>query len=350
MLFNAKLLVVLTLRAPVGSSLQVQSEWDPGQHGGAFHRDTDGTKCGRATGDTSRTIYMGSVCEEAATYLGLTYMTMNDPTLPRGCFVLTASSPGRIALSKNTVPSGYTLAIWNDAGSWDPDPWLPEWVLVCKNGSVPHAVGDPHMMNIRGESFEVRKPGVHTFLTMPQNSNVESALLQVDALLLGDDCSALFIKRINIAGRWLGSVPPLAFTADGAGEGQAEGPGLRLGNSSFLTMEQFMSRVPRKMIKMDLPGKAIETPTLANTHATTMAATVKFDSGVDLKVSWVTERTQASHLVKSLWLTSKGLSSVNMPIGGLLGTDDHSLVSEPCHNMPSGMRMGKGYTVASAEQ
>jgi len=343
MFFNAKLLVVLALRAATGSSLQVQSG------ASAFYLDPF---CGRDTTtgvlDMTKELTTATGCENAATSLGLwsgisgtvvvalaplLYCSADD-TLPRGCLEISGG------------------VCWNEGVNWIPDPWdLKRFTsLVCKSVvAEPSATGDPHMKNIRGEIFEIRKPGVHTFLTMPQNSNAESALLRVDALVLGDDCSALFIKRINIAGKWLGDVPPLAFSVDGAGEGQLEGPGLRLGNSSFLTMEEFMSRVPRDMFKMDLPQKAIETPTLANTHATTMAATVKFTSGVYLKISWVTERTQASHVVKSLWVTSKGLSSVNMPIGGLLGTDEHSLVSKPCHNMSSEMRMSSGYIVASAE-
>jgi hypothetical protein len=223
------------------------------------------------------------------------------------------------------------------------------------SGSV-NAFGDPHMKNVRGEKFEVRKPGVHTFLDVPQGSTADSVLLRVDALVKAEatKCSAMFIKRVDIAGRWLGTTPPLTFSAGTGPAGQADRAGLTVGNSSYLTVEEFLSHLPPAMIKLTLPTNAFVAPTLANHHVTGMTAAMKFASGVGLKVSWVSELTPHKALASSLWVSATGLSSVREPIGGLLGIDDHYLASKP--EADCGKRAGlvwgqarrDGFMVASA--
>jgi hypothetical protein len=219
-----------------------------------------------------------------------------------------------------------------------------------------NAFGDPHMKNVRGEKFEVRKPGVHTFLDVPQGSTADSVLLRVDALVKAEatKCSAMFIKRVDIAGRWLGTTPPLTFSAGTGPAGQADRAGLTVGNSSYLTVEEFLSHLPPAMIKLTLPTNAFVAPTLANHHVTSMTAAMKFASGVGLKVSWVSELTPHKALASSLWVSATGLSSVREPIGGLLGIDDHYLASEPeadCGKR-AGLVLGQarrdGFKVASA--
>merc|ERR1719401_2239945 len=104
-------------------------------------------------------------------------------------------------------------------------------------------------------------------------------------------------------------------------------PGLRIGNSSSLTVTEILSRVPSSMLKIDVPTKKMAAPTKVNDHASTMVATLKLHTGVSLKISWVLERVRDSKLAKSLWMSVMGLQSVRMPIGGLLGWDGHDWAS-----------------------
>jgi hypothetical protein len=200
---------------------------------------------------------------------------------------------------------------------------------ACGSASV---FGDPHMKNVRGEKFEVRKAGVHTLINVPQGSDADDALLRADALVESQarnasKCSGMFVTRLNIAGRWLGMTPTLTFSAGAGPAGHADGAGLKVGNSSSLTIEEFESRVPLKMAKLTLPASAVVKPTLANRHATTMTASLVLGPGVHLKVSWVLERTPDQTLANSLWVSATGLSSVRDQVGGLLGFDDHRSAS-----------------------
>lgn len=191
------------------------------------------------------------------------------------------------------------------------------------------AFGDPHFKNIKNEMFEVRRPGVHTLLSVADGAS--DVLLHVDASIerVGLECSPLFIQRLGVAGRWLGSMSPLGFSAGAAPPGQAGGAGLRVGNSSALSIEEFISQVPSDMIQLTPPSKEVAAPSAVNKHATLMTATLKLRQGVKMTVSWMSERIPSSHLAPSLWVSVTGLSTVRESISGLLGVDDHFYASTP---------------------
>jgi len=67
------------------------------------------------------------------------------------------------------------------------------------------AKGDPHLVNIKGEAFDVRQPGKHMFLRVPQDRS-QPALLSVRARVEPDwrePCSML-ITRVEVSGSWVG--------------------------------------------------------------------------------------------------------------------------------------------------
>ena len=142
-----------------------------------------------------------------------------------------------------------------------------------------------------------------------------------------NECSIFFIKRLYIAGKWLGEVPTLTFAAVGEAGGE-EDSGLQIGNSTFLTADEFVSRVRSSLVKIEKPIGNTAIPHAVNKHTTTMTAKIQCHSMVRLIVSWVSERVSDSHVAQSLWLPTSGMSSLHMPIGGLLGIDDHATVSE----------------------
>jgi len=207
-----------------------------------------------------------------------------------------------------------------------------EWYIYVRPGTDnPHAVGDPEMRNVMGEKFSIRKGGMHNFLSIPRGAQADKALLHVDAKVLGEKpkaCSVFFIKRIYIGGTWLGDVPALTFAVAEEMEDQ-RAAGFRIGNSTFVTADDFASRIPSSLVKVEMKSGGIRMPDAVNSHITTMTAKIRLPSQVQLAVSWVSERISDSHVAQSLWLTTSGMASLNMPVGGLLGTSDHTAASEP---------------------
>lgn len=193
------------------------------------------------------------------------------------------------------------------------------------------AFGDPHLKNIKAESFEVRRAGAHTLVTVPRGAEGADALLSVGASVepVESGCSPLFIRSLDIVGQWLGSVPALRFAAGSALPGESSGAVLQVGRSRELTIDEFLSMVPADMVKLSLAGKEAAVPSAANRHATLMTAKLRLGPGVKVQVSWTSERTPSASIAHGLWVAVTGLSRIHAAIGGLLGEDDHHNVTMP---------------------
>jgi len=213
--------------------------------------------------------------------------------------------------------------------------------------ALPRTFADPHMVNMRGESFSVRKRGVYTLVDINRDSTADGSLLHIEALVEPIEaaaCPAMFVTRITISGTWLGFKPTLTFVAGTDPRDHAHvkvahqavqtfvagvEAGFKVGNSSILTVDEFTSLVPQGIVKVMLPTRAVKAPMLVNHHSTTMMASVKVGHGIVIKISWVVERVPAGSLAYSLWLSSSDLSAAGMPIGGLLGLGDHGAAVMP---------------------
>ncbi|CAK0877921.1 unnamed protein product [Prorocentrum cordatum] len=82
------------------------------------------------------------------------------------------------------------------------------------------AVGDPHLQNIHGERFDLMKPGKHVLIRIPRRPRAGNVLLRVDALVrrLGGNCADMYFQELNISGSWVpgGQTAGLHFRAHGA--------------------------------------------------------------------------------------------------------------------------------------
>jgi len=83
-------------------------------------------------------------------------------------------------------------------GSWV----IPSWMLACAGS---HANGDPHVVNIRGEKFDIASQGEVELIHYPQGAENSSAKLIIMASIdkLGSGCHDTYIKGIKISGTWL---------------------------------------------------------------------------------------------------------------------------------------------------
>jgi len=70
--------------------------------------------------------------------------------------------------------------------------------------SAASAVGDPHMVNIYGQRFDLMQPGQHTLVHIPRRAEAVRTLLdiQAEAKRIGTSCADMYIMSINVTGAW----------------------------------------------------------------------------------------------------------------------------------------------------
>jgi len=126
-----------------------------------------------------------------------------------------------------------------------------------------------------GQHFDVMRPGIHVFAQVPKHA--EDILLKItaDVKRAGGACADMYINEVNITGQWAVSKPNEAvhYTIDNAHE-----------NPAWLTFNE-----------------------------------------VGVKVVKGTTKTGVQYLN----VLVRNLNQVKLPVGGLLGEDDHLWASTP---------------------
>lgn len=163
--------------------------------------------------------------------------------------------------------------------------------------------GDPHLINVRGQRFDLYQPGVHVLLQVPRGAapNATKLRLQARAEKMGAKCSDMYFQAINLTGQWvedelyyqsLNLTAGFLEAAQGArGSGNVQG-GLRF----------FAESADRRR----------NTPWMDF-------------GGVGVKVVW----GHTGGGIKYLNVLLRHVSKAGSLIGGLLGGDDHTFVSTP---------------------
>jgi len=201
------------------------------------------------------------------------------------------------------------------------DDWLPGDILLLeeppanwapaassgKSGSA--AKGDPHLMNIKGEAFDVMQTGNMKLLEIPRGSSPATLdlALHADIERLGMvSCGPTFITSASITGRWMGV--PVEIRS---------GPIVNMGTKKHT----FAIRVDGTAW---LPHTEMKTTLELSKDATITAQSRMFlfqVRGLDIAVS------QPKRPRVFLDIQVKGLGNLKTEIGGLLGIDDHSSVA-----------------------
>lgn len=138
-------------------------------------------------------------------------------------------------------------------------------------------LGDPHLTNMYGERFDLYRTGSNILLQIPRWSSSDTALLhlEADATRMGDQCADVYFQMVTISGSWTNETEEMRFFANGD----------TLGMPSSMTWMQF-GKVSLKVVH----GKTREGTDYLNVFA-------------------------------------KNLARVGLPVGGLLGIDDHTTAS-----------------------
>ena len=83
------------------------------------------------------------------------------------------------------------------------------------------ATGDPHLMNIHGERFDLMKPGNATLIQIPLGHPVNDTLLTIEAEArqLGEQCADLYFQTLSVTGAWAEKLQPggVVLHAEGGG-------------------------------------------------------------------------------------------------------------------------------------
>jgi hypothetical protein len=195
--------------------------------------------------------------------------------------------------------------------------------------------GDPHVVNMRGEKFDILQLGWHRLLVLPRDSPRPQAQLLVEGRIERmAACGATFMTAIVVTGRWIEEGPgyprSLGFQTDALGLAAdhhdiADMASLRVGNKTARSVEEFVRLVPSGLVQV---SKAKSTP-----HSETaprvrvLSVNVSLGDDAKLTITFMHTRTKekvtGSGRVSHLDLAVRGLKLQGTPIGGLLGDDDH---------------------------
>eukprot|EP00411_Alexandrium_monilatum_P032086 CAMPEP_0175347170 /NCGR_PEP_ID=MMETSP0095-20121207/9244_1 /TAXON_ID=311494 /ORGANISM="Alexandrium monilatum, Strain CCMP3105" /LENGTH=420 /DNA_ID=CAMNT_0016644659 /DNA_START=59 /DNA_END=1321 /DNA_ORIENTATION=+ len=196
---------------------------------------------------------------------------------------------------------------------------------------LPSAVDDPHLVNIRGERFDVLRPRNHTLLQIPRGAATADTLLRIDAAMRNfeADCTELYIRTLHVTGRWADEATggPLTFHAGGDGLGRLGISGIRLGTGGVRALTKIRSAPPRgvKWIQDGPREKGIISRVSASFGPTRAV------------IDW-RQKQRKGVSIDYLNLRVLRLGQTNESIGGLLGLDDHSFAAsmpEECQATPA---------------
>jgi len=89
-----------------------------------------------------------------------------------------------------------TVTAQNDSPTASPTP--------SPTPSAASAVGDPHLVNIYGQRFDLMQPGLHSLVHIPRGAEAVRTLLDIraDVQRVGAMCTDMYVQAINATGAW----------------------------------------------------------------------------------------------------------------------------------------------------
>jgi hypothetical protein len=219
--------------------------------------------------------------------------------------------------------------------------------------------GDPHVINVRGERFNIMQIGNHVLLELPRGSKSHQVHLRVDAdVEQFGDCRTLYMQGLKVTGKWLespGFPRSLEFRA-GGGNLSFGGPGidaghalLRVGNITVSSLTEFSSLLPGALAEVSearLPARPNKPP---HKRIRMLAVKLLFPRDVIVLVSFVrTHRSLGRGRVDHLDFAVLRLGAAALEVGGLLGLDSHAAaaaVPDECRGRKTESLLGIGREV-----
>lgn len=103
---------------------------------------------------------------------------------------------------RNMAQVKWFVKTWNHAHSGTGSYHIESWMNLCAGLS---AQGDPHVVNIQGQKFDIVSLGDVELIRYPQNASDSQAKLIITTTIdkLGAGCHDAYMKRVKMSGSWL---------------------------------------------------------------------------------------------------------------------------------------------------
>jgi len=210
------------------------------------------------------------------------------------CATLCSSTTSCGYFAWSTSPSN-NCALYDLASGCPDDNTYPTYNAYSMGPCAASSSGDPHMVNMFGEKFDVLKRGMHVLIQIPQGADPQHTLLRVEANVTGGKlCNYTFIKNLNITGQWTKEHRPGWPVARPDGFQYAA-----LSHGQRAPQEQY-------------DGKLVTHKSHLNFGEVKLM--IAYGKMVDSGLTYLNFRV-------------KNLHNVTEPVGGLLGLDDYKDVS-----------------------
>lgn len=187
------------------------------------------------------------------------------------------------------------------SGSWK----VPSWMYLCAGMT---ANGDPHVVNILGQKFDIFTQGDVELIRFPQGAADDDAKIVVTASItkLGKSCHDSYMKKIRVSGAWLQG--EVSFKDD---EDTGE---------VLVSSHTDASIPPAEWTRMNGTAKSQD-------QRIKYATPKKVEFHLDdqkIKVVIFTAGRMHQGVGTYLNLDLDGFGSLEGKVGGMLGVDDHS--------------------------
>jgi len=249
-------------------------------------------ECGSAVADHNLTAFLYTFSGPFAKVCASTAAQVSPPDWSTWQAEITAGTPHTCPGGGWNVHVGQNFYAWPPGGRSAPTtapPALPTVTPPPPPVSTPpalhvtpiSAVGDPHLVNVHGQGFDLYQPGTHVLLQIPEAETPKNTLLRVEGSVersQGRPCADAYFKAFHFTGKW------------------AE--------------PHFHPFHPR-------------TGVMISVNASNEWSSWQHMGPVGLKVSW----GHTNDGIEYLNLHLKNLGHVGYAIGGLLGNADHTAVS-----------------------
>lgn len=198
-------------------------------------------------------------------------------------------------------------------------------------------IGNPHMTNIGGVTFDILQSGPVSMLRFPSATKTEGEVnykIRVDANVqhsgIALKCSGYFIKEALVQGSLINQ--PFKFSTAGFYQHEYGAVEIRIGDKIMRTTKEVMALKNYKQNLTFSDKRSKLNPEVQHKGHRVIYASAKVHlQGVELEIFWTTGFGRQN----SLDIRVHHLKSFGKDWGGLLGNDDHTLVSKydpSCNN------------------
>jgi hypothetical protein len=189
----------------------------------------------------------------------------------------------------------------NFGGSYRIEPWM----YLCAGMT---ANGDPHVVNILGETFDIVSQGEVELVRYPKGADDSSSKLIITASIdkLGQGCHDTYMKKITVSGAWLKESISFKDNEDNGNILVSQGSDARLAPMEMNKMNG------SDAVKLDSKQIHFATPKRASLTVAGVTQVVVYTSGRPHK-----------GVGTYLNLDLQGFTNLEGKVGGLLGQDSH---------------------------